>query len=46
MFKIALHTANSSIHRIEVIGGVPYLNGFNGLAHLAHPTRAHARTYV
>ena len=46
MFKIALHTANSSIHRIEVISGVPYLNGFNGMAHLAHPTRAHARTYV
>ena len=46
MFKIVLHTANSSTHRIEVIRGVPYLNGFNEMAHLSAAERAHARTYV
>jgi broad specificity phosphatase PhoE len=46
MTKVVLHVANSSTHRIEVIRGTPYLNGFNGMAHLAAPDRAHARTYV
>lgn len=46
MVKIVLHTANSSTHRIEVIGDKPFLNGFNGMAHLAAPDRVHARTYV
>ncbi len=46
MVRIVLHTANSSTHRVEVISGEPYLNGFNGMAHLAVPDRAHARTYV
>lgn len=46
MVKIILHTANSSTHRVEVISGQPFLNGFNGMAHLETAERAHARTYV
>lgn len=46
MTNVLLHTANSSTHRIEVIRGTPFLNGYNGLAHLDTPDRAHARTYI
>jgi len=46
MAKVMLHTANSSAHRVEVIDGRPYLDGFNDLSHVDAPDRAHARTYI
>ena len=46
MTNVMLHIANSSTHRIEFHHGTPFLNGFNGLAHLDTPDRAHARTYI
>lgn len=46
MVKVLLHTANSSLHRVEMLQGTPYLNGYNDLSHLDAPDRAHARTYI
>lgn len=46
MTNAMLHIANSSTHRIEIVHGTPFLNGFNGLAHLDTPDRHHARTYI
>lgn len=46
MSKVVLHITNASVHKVSVIDGTPFLAGFNGTAHLDHPDRAHARTYV
>jgi broad specificity phosphatase PhoE len=44
--NMLLQTMNSSCHRIEALSGRFVLAQFNGIPHLEHPSRAHARTFV
>lgn len=44
--NMLLQTMNSSCHRVEVLAGQFVLAQFNGIPHLEHPDRAHARTFV
>lgn len=45
MSHVMLPIFNSSVHRLNVRGGTPYLAGFNAIPHLDAPERADARTH-
>lgn len=42
---VMLPIFNSSLHRLNVRDGIPYLAGFNAIPHLEMPDRAAARTH-
>jgi len=45
MSHVMLPIFNSSLHRLNVREGIPYLAGFNAIPHLDTPDRADARTH-
>lgn len=45
MSHVMLPIFNSSVHRLNVRDGIPYLAGYNAIPHLDAPDRASARTH-